>query len=327
MPYEGLSLEGKVALVTGSARGIGAALAVGLAEAGADVAVSDMPSRLDLAGEVKQQIEAGGRRSAVYALDVLDLTNIRETVNGWPGILAGWTSWSTTPAFAFASRPRRRLGCRGGHQLKGVFFCAQAAAKTMIPQGGGRIINIASQLAVVSRPDRAAYCASKAGVANLTRALAQEWTRHGITVNAIGPGPTETPGTLAVETVRGGRPTGTGGPHAPGPPDAPPSTLPGPPPAEDHDSTGRRPDHQYCVPAGGVFRPSRGLTARQSRGAYCYSASKAGLLPLCVCKPDPGAGPGVDQARYHRQRHRPRPNRNPRDTRGGDASPRSPNGN
>jgi NAD(P)-dependent dehydrogenase (short-subunit alcohol dehydrogenase family) len=67
----------------------------------------------------------------------------------------------------------------------------------MIDQGGGRIINIASQLAVVAREDRVAYCASKAGVANMTRALALEWMKHGITVNAIGPGPTNTPGSLA----------------------------------------------------------------------------------------------------------------------------------
>jgi NAD(P)-dependent dehydrogenase (short-subunit alcohol dehydrogenase family) len=78
--------------------------------------------------------------------------------------------------------------------LKGVFFCAQAAARQMIPQGEGRIINIASQLAIVARPDRAAYCASKGGVANLTRVLALEWIKYGITVNAIGPGPTTTPG-------------------------------------------------------------------------------------------------------------------------------------
>ena len=204
MPYKGLSLEGKVALVTGSARGIGAALAVGLAEAGADVAVSDMPSRLDLAGEVQQQIEAGGRRSAVYALDVLDLANIRETVERVDrdfrrlDILVNNAGIRIRkPALEITEDDWDAVV---DTNLKGVFFCAQAAARTMIPRGSGRIINIASQLAIVSRPDRAAYCASKAGVANLTRALAQEWTKHGITVNAIGPGPTETPGTLAVET-------------------------------------------------------------------------------------------------------------------------------
>ena len=69
----------------------------------------------------------------------------------------------------------------------------------MIRQGNGRIINIASQLAIVAREDRAAYCASKGGVSNLTKALAIEWIRYGITVNAIGPGPTSTPGMLAAD--------------------------------------------------------------------------------------------------------------------------------
>ena len=82
MGYAGLSLEGKVALVTGSARGIGAALAVGLAEAGADVAVSDIPSNRAGMNEVRERIEAYGRRSLVYDLDVLDLDQIRSAQ--WP---------------------------------------------------------------------------------------------------------------------------------------------------------------------------------------------------------------------------------------------------
>jgi NAD(P)-dependent dehydrogenase (short-subunit alcohol dehydrogenase family) len=69
----------------------------------------------------------------------------------------------------------------------------------MIDQGSGRIINIASQLSVVALEDRAAYCASKGGVANLTRVLALEWAKYGIIVNAIGPGTTETPGMLAAD--------------------------------------------------------------------------------------------------------------------------------
>ena len=81
MPYEGLSLEGKTALVTGSARGIGEALAVGLAQAGADVAVSDMPARLEQATAVRQRICAIGRHSEAYALDVLDLANIGEAMS------------------------------------------------------------------------------------------------------------------------------------------------------------------------------------------------------------------------------------------------------
>ena len=129
MPYEGLSLEGKVALVTGSARGIGAALAVGLAEAGADVAVSDMPSRLDLAGEVKQQIEAGGRGSAVYALDVLDLTNIRETVNQVARDF-GRLDIMVNNAGIRIRKPALEITEEDWDavvdtNLKGVFFCAQ----------------------------------------------------------------------------------------------------------------------------------------------------------------------------------------------------------
>ena len=201
--YAGLSLEGKVALVTGSARGIGAALAVGLAQAGASVTVSDIPERLTDAKAVQTRIEALGCRSGAYALDVLDLGNIRAAFDQ---VVQDFGRLDVLVNNAGIRRRKPALEVTEEDwdtvidtNLKGVFFCAQAAARPMIDQGGGRIINIASQLAIVARQDRAAYCASKAGVANLTRVLALEWIQHGITVNAIGPGPTSTPGMLAAD--------------------------------------------------------------------------------------------------------------------------------
>ena len=204
MPYAGLSLEGKVALVTGSARGIGRALAVGLAQAGATVAVSDMPSRLDMARETQSQIEAVGGPSATYPLDVLDLNSIGDATDRVVSDF-GRLDILVSNAGVRVRRPALEVTEDDWDtvidtNLKGVFFCAQAAARFMIGQGGGRIINISSQLALVARENRVAYCASKAGVANMTRALALEWAQYGITVNAIGPGPTETPGLLDADT-------------------------------------------------------------------------------------------------------------------------------
>ena len=204
MPYSGLSLDGHVALVTGSARGIGRALAVGLAQAGANVAVSDLPYMLEEAGTVRDEIQNSGRDSAVYPLDVLDISDITESIAkvvrdfGRLDILVNNAGIRVRkPSLDVTEADWDKVI---DTNLKGVFFCAQAAARLMIDQGGGgRIINIASQLSVVAQEDRAAYCASKGGVANLTRVLALEWVKYGITVNAIGPGPTETPGMLAAD--------------------------------------------------------------------------------------------------------------------------------
>ncbi|MCE2465907.1 MAG: SDR family oxidoreductase [Dehalococcoidia bacterium] len=198
MPYAGLSLEGKNALVTGSARGIGRALAVGLAQAGANVAVSDTSERLDGARETQEMIEEIGTKSSSYVLDVLDVGGIPDTIHRVSEDLGGLDILVNNAGVRV-----RKLALEVTEDewdfvvdtnLKGVFFCSQAAAKLMIGRGGGRIINIASQFAVVARADRAPYCASKGGVANLTKALALEWAQYNITVNAIGPGPTDTPG-------------------------------------------------------------------------------------------------------------------------------------
>ena len=203
MAYSGLSLNGMVALVTGAARGIGQSLAVGLAEAGADVAVSDMPERVAQARTTQEAIKSVGRDSRTYALDVLDIGSMQETI-GQVASDFGRLDILVNNAGIRIRKPalevtEKEWDAVVDTNLKGVFFCAQAAARYMINQGGGRIINIASQLAVVARDDRAPYCASKGGVANLTRALALEWIKYGITVNAIGPGPTTTPGMLAAD--------------------------------------------------------------------------------------------------------------------------------
>ena len=204
MAYPGLSLEGRVALVTGSARGIGSALAIGLAQAGAAVAVSDIPDSLDGARSVQHKIEGLGCQSGTYELDVLDLSGIRTAVEG---VVNDFGRLDVLVNNAGIRIPKPALEVTEEDwdavvdtNLKGVFFCAQAAARPMIDQGGGRIINIASQMALVAMEDRAAYCASKAGVANLTRVLALEWIKYGIMVNAIGPGPTTTPGILAADS-------------------------------------------------------------------------------------------------------------------------------
>jgi NAD(P)-dependent dehydrogenase (short-subunit alcohol dehydrogenase family) len=192
------------ALVTGSGRGIGSALAVGLAQAGANVAVSDVPEQMGGVEATAVRIRKEGVVSAAYVLDVLNLTNIQDTVSR---VAQDFGRLDILVNNAGIRRRQPALEVTEDNwdtvidtNLKGPFFCAQAAAKPMIEQGFGRIINISSQLAIVAGENRAAYCASKAGLANLTRALALEWLKYGITVNAIGPGPTETPGLLLADT-------------------------------------------------------------------------------------------------------------------------------
>jgi 2-deoxy-D-gluconate 3-dehydrogenase len=193
-----LRVDGKTALVTGTGSGLGRAIAVALAEAGADVALTELPGREAAAEETAREVRAHGRRAAVLPLDVTKLPMIPETVDR---ALAELGRIDVLVNNAGLNVPRLAVDVTEEDwdrvldvDLKGVFFTTQAVAKkSMIPRGGGKIVNIASIMGVVGYSYRAAYCSAKAGLVNLTRVLAFEWARHGITANAVAPTFVETP--------------------------------------------------------------------------------------------------------------------------------------
>lgn len=183
-------LEGKVAIVTGAGRGIGKAIALGLAEAGADVGlVSRTLSELEA---VAEQIEALGRRAGAVASDLTETDRIEPFVEELREELGGVDILVNN---AGMNIPQEALDVTVEAwdqimdiNLKASFFLSQAVGRVMIGQGrGGRIINISSQTGSVALLKRAAYCASKAGLNLVTKVLALEWASHGILVNAVAP--------------------------------------------------------------------------------------------------------------------------------------------
>jgi NAD(P)-dependent dehydrogenase (short-subunit alcohol dehydrogenase family) len=191
----GALLAGKVALVTGAGRGLGRAFSLALADAGADVAVcarsADELQRL--AGEIRGR----GRATLACPVDVTDVAAIQRMVDevvarfGRLDVLVNNAGTSVRlPALELVESEWDRIL---DTNVKGAFFCAQAAGRVMVQQRSGKIVNVASALAFVASPDLVPYCTSKAAVTQMTRALALEWAPYRVNVNAIAPTTTRTP--------------------------------------------------------------------------------------------------------------------------------------
>ena len=191
MVLPSMRLDDKVVLVTGAGSGIGRAIALAVAEVGADVAVSEVPQKVDALDEVCEAVEDLEQRALPLALELPDQESIDAAVSR---VIDAYGRVDVLVNNAGVNIPRDALEVTEADwdgvldvNLKGLFFMSQRVARSMIEAGGGKIVNIASQNGVVGYYKRAAYCSSKAGVVNLTRVLAVEWAPHQITVNAVGP--------------------------------------------------------------------------------------------------------------------------------------------
>src|ERR1700678_1606743 len=190
-------VSGKIALVTGAARGLGRAIALALAEAGADVALGlrDLSHDSGVAAEVA----ARGRRPLPLQMDMMELEQIRRAVDhtvrhfGRLDIMVNNAGIAPdNPAENVTEEDYDRTV---GINLKGTFFACQAAGRIMIRQKSGCIINMSSQAGFGALPTEAGYCMTKAGISHLTKCLAVEWGKHNINVNAVAPTFIHTPGT------------------------------------------------------------------------------------------------------------------------------------
>ena len=186
-----MRLDDKVVLVSGAGSGIGKAIAIAAAEAGADCVPCERPETMSDLDSVCAEIESLGRRAYPLPLQLPDLDSIDAAVAAAKE-QAGRIDVLVNNAGVNIPRDALEVTEQDWDRvldvnLKGLFFLSQRVARVMIEGEGGRIVNIASQNGVIGYYKRAAYCSSKAGVVNLTRVLALEWAKHNINVNAVGP--------------------------------------------------------------------------------------------------------------------------------------------
>lgn len=190
-------LQDQVALVTGAARGLGRAISLALAKAGAHVALGlrDARSGTELATEVEKM----DRKALRLQMDVSDLTQISgaidQTVNQFGRLDILVNNAGIAPENLAENVRESDFDQTLAVNLKGTFFTAQSAGRVMIRQRRGRIINMSSQAGFVALPSESIYCMTKAAIAHLTKCLAIEWGKYNITVNAVAPTFIHTPGT------------------------------------------------------------------------------------------------------------------------------------
>lgn len=192
-------LSGKTALVTGAARGLGRAIALALADAGADVALGLRDANAD--GGLVREIEAMGRKALPLQMDVLDLKQASGAIDR---MLAAWGKidilvnnvggGTEGPVEDF---PEADFDLTINLNVKSTFFISQYVGKHMIGRKSGAIVNMGSQAGAIALPGEAIYCLSKAAVSHMTKCFAVEWGKHNVRVNCVGPTFIRTDGTAS----------------------------------------------------------------------------------------------------------------------------------
>lgn len=190
-------LDGQVVVVTGGGRGIGEAIALGMAEAGADIVVA--ARRTNEIEAVAEKVRALGRRALAITTDMMEIEQVQALADQTFKEMGGLTSWVSNAGGAddrvprtLLEMPEKQWDFQMNLNLKAVWTGAQAAGNYMKDNGGGNIINISSQAGNKASPFNGPYAVAKSGVNNLTQTLAAEMAPLGIRVNSVSPGPIPT---------------------------------------------------------------------------------------------------------------------------------------